>query len=109
PGETEAHALAALVRYSEARRPARVDAEGLMVPLSEQDPRLWNRERIAEADALLARAAQLGPPSARLLQAELQRTWCARGSLAEPPPWPAILRIYDDLLRLRDDPFVRVN
>src|SRR6185437_12189166 len=109
PGESEAHALAALVRYSEARRPARIDSEGLMVPLSEQDPRLWNRERIAEADALLARAAQLGPPTARLLQAELQRAWCARASLAEPPPWPVILQVYDELLQLRDDAFVRIN
>jgi RNA polymerase sigma-70 factor, ECF subfamily len=109
PGESEAHALAALVRYSEARRPARVDAKGLMVPLSEQDPRLWNRERIAEADALLARAAELGPPTARLLQAELQRAWCARPTLTERPPWPEILCIYDRLIQLRDDPFVRIN
>jgi RNA polymerase sigma-70 factor, ECF subfamily len=109
PGESEAHALAALVHYSEARRPARVDAEGLMVPLSAQDPRLWNRERIAEADALLALAAKLGPPTARLLQAELQRAWCARPTLTEPPPWREILRIYDRLIQLRDDPFVRIN
>ena len=109
PRESEAHALAALVRYSEARRPARVDSQGMMVPLSDQDPRLWSRDRIAEADALLARAAELGPPTPRLLQAELQRAWCARGKLAEPPPWPAILRIYDRLIQLRDDAFVRIN
>ena len=109
PGESEAYAIAALVRYSEARRPARVDADGLMVPLSDQDPRLWNRERITEGDALLARAAELGPPTPRLLQAELQGAWCSRSSLEEPPPWPAILHTYDRLLRLRDDPFVRIN
>ncbi|HEY7887751.1 MAG TPA: sigma-70 family RNA polymerase sigma factor [Steroidobacteraceae bacterium] len=109
PAESEAHALAALVRYSEARRPARVDSEGMMVPLSEQDPRLWDRTRIGEADALLARAAELGPPTARLLQAKLQRVWCARGSCAKSPPWPEILSIYDRLVQLRDDPFVRIN
>jgi RNA polymerase sigma-70 factor (ECF subfamily) len=109
PGEAEAHALAALVRYSEARRPARVDSQGVMVPLSAQDPRLWDRERIAEGDTLLTRAAQLAPPTARLLQAELQKAWCARRSLEEAPPWPEILRIYDGLLDLRDDPFVRIN
>lgn len=109
PGESEAHAIAALVRYSEARRPARVNAEGLMVPLSDQDPRLWNRERIAEGEALLAHAADLGPPGARLLQAELQRAWCSRRSLEEPPPWPEILSIYDRLIAHRDDPFVRIN
>jgi RNA polymerase sigma-70 factor (ECF subfamily) len=109
PGESAAHAVAAVVRYSEARRPARVDEDGVMVALSDQDPRLWNRERIAEADALLVRAAGLGPPTARLLQAELQRAWCLRHSLTEPPPWPGILRVYDRLIQLRDDPFVRVN
>jgi RNA polymerase sigma-70 factor (ECF subfamily) len=109
PGEREALAIAALVRYSEARRPARVDADGLMMPLSGQDPRLWNRERIGQADALLARAAQLGAPTARILQAELQRTWCARRSLADPAPWPEILRLYDRLAELRDDAFVRIN
>jgi RNA polymerase sigma-70 factor (ECF subfamily) len=80
-----------------------------MVPLSAQDPRLWDRERIAEGDTLLTRAAQLAPPTARLLQAELQKAWCARRSLEEAPPWPEILRIYDGLLDLRDDPFVRIN
>ena len=109
PDESEAHATAALVRYSEARRPARVDAEGLMVPLSEQDPQLWDRARIAEGEGLLARAVELGPPTARLLQAELQSAWCGRRSLAEPPPWPDILRIYDRLLEHRNDPFVRIN
>lgn len=109
PGESGAHAIAALVRYSEARRPARVNTQGLMVPLSDQDPVLWDRERIAEGEALLARAAQLGPPTARLLQAELQKAWCGRRSLAEPPPWPEILRIYDRLVAHRDDPFVRIN
>ena len=109
PGESEAYAIAAVVRYSEARRPARLDPDGLMVPLSDQDPRLWNRERIAEADALLARAAGLGPPTARLLQAELQRAWCVRPSLAEPPPWSVILAVYDRLIQHRDDPFVRIN
>jgi len=109
PGEGEVHALAALVRYSEARRPARVDSQGMMVPLSAQDPGLWDRERIAEADALLTRATELGPPTARLLQAGLQKAWCARRSLAQAPPWPEILRIYDGLLDFRDDPFVRIN
>jgi RNA polymerase sigma-70 factor, ECF subfamily len=56
PEEPEALALAALVRYAEARHPARLDGEGAMVPLSEQDSALWRRPLIEEADAHLGRA-----------------------------------------------------
>ncbi|WP_286364286.1 DUF6596 domain-containing protein, partial [Azospirillum sp. B4] len=47
PGEAEVLSLAALVRYAEARRPARLDADGASVPLAEQDPVLWRRDLIA--------------------------------------------------------------
>ena len=109
PQAGEAFALAALMRYAEARRPARVDSEGVMVPLAEQDPRLWRHDLIAEADDLLVEATRLAPRASRSLQAQLQRVWCARRSLVEPAPWPAILSVYDRLLELRDDPIVRLN
>lgn len=109
PGESDAHALAALIRYAEARRAARIDPEGCMVALADQDPRNWDATLIAEADSYLAVAKSTGTRTARFLQAELQRTWCARSSLSCAPPWAAILRIYDELLTLRDDPVVRIN
>jgi RNA polymerase sigma-70 factor, ECF subfamily len=109
PAEGEAHALAALVRYAEARRPARVDSSGVMVPLSDQDPKLWNRDLISQADASLARASELAPRSPRTLQAALHREWCARPSLEAPTPWRQILALYDRLLEQRDDAFVRLN
>ncbi|WP_211107254.1 RNA polymerase sigma factor [Azospirillum thermophilum] len=49
PQEAEVLALAALVRFAEARRPARLDGDGAMVPLSEQDPARWNRALADEA------------------------------------------------------------
>ncbi|WP_454758462.1 RNA polymerase sigma factor [Caulobacter segnis] len=107
PQEPECLAFAATVRFAEARRPARLDANGAMVPLSEQDPRLWNRPLIHEADALLRRAARLNRPGPRQLRAALHGVWCVRRSLAEPPPWSAVLALYD--LADRDDPFVRIN
>jgi RNA polymerase sigma-70 factor, ECF subfamily len=109
PEAGEVYALAALVRYAEGRRPARMDAEGVMVPLSEQDPKLWRRDLIEEADALLERAAKLAPSSARTLQAGLQAAWCSRRSLDNAAPWPLVLRLYDRLLAVRDDPIVRLN
>jgi RNA polymerase sigma-70 factor (ECF subfamily) len=109
PAEAEALALAALVRFAEARRPARVRSDGAMVPLSEQDPTAWRRDLIEEGSALLARARRIGAARPRVLQAELHATWCARRSLAEPPPWPNVLAIYDAMLTVRDDPVVRLN
>lgn len=107
PDEPECLAFAATVRFAEARRPARLDADGAMVPLSEQDPARWTWPLIRDADALLRRAAKLNRPGPRQLRAALHGVWCVRRSLAEPPPWSAVLALYD--LADRDDPFVRIN
>jgi RNA polymerase sigma-70 factor (ECF subfamily) len=109
PEEGEALALAATIRFAEARRPARCDAEGRMVPLDRQDPALWNRALIAEGDAYVRRAVAFGPAGPRLIQAAIHGTWCGRANLAEPPPWGEVLRLYDALLRQRDDAVVRLN
>jgi RNA polymerase sigma-70 factor, ECF subfamily len=109
PQSGEVHALAAQVRYAEARRPARVDGDGVMVPLSEQDPKVWRRDLIDEADGLLGEAARLAPASPRTLQARLQHVWCARRSLDEAAPWSEVLRLYDEVLEVRDDAVVRLN
>ena len=42
PDEPEVLGLAALIRFTESRRPARLDACGAMIPLSEQDVSLWD-------------------------------------------------------------------
>lgn len=109
PREPEVLALAAVVRYAEARRPARLDDTGAMIPLSEQDPTQWRRPLIDEADIYLMRAMALAPPGPRELQAAIHGAWCARQSLAEPPPWQRVLALYDTLLSCRDDPVIRLN
>ena len=58
PEEPEVLGLAALVRFAEARRPARLDDLGAMVPPSDQDVVLWRRDLIAEATALLDRSEE---------------------------------------------------
>ena len=109
PDDAAVTALAAQVRYAEARRPARLDADGFIVPLSAQDPALWRRDLIDDANRLLADAIRIAPSEPRTLQAQLQQVWCARQSLADPAPWPEVLRLYDRLLLTRDDPIVRIN
>ena len=109
PEEAEAAALAALVRFAEARRPERVDDQGLMVPLSEQDPGGWHLPLIDEANDYLRRAVAFDPNQARVLQARIHAAWCARRDLREPPPWQRVLALYDALLFRRDDAVVRLN
>lgn len=109
PNEAEPAALAAIVRFAEARRPARVDAHGVMVPIAEQHPSTWVESLIVDARGYRDRAITLQPSSPRVLQASIHAAWCARRSLADPPPWPEILALYDELLTVRDDVIVRLN
>jgi RNA polymerase sigma-70 factor, ECF subfamily len=63
PEEPEPRGLLALMLYCTARRDARRDATGGFVPLERQDPRLWDRNMVIEAEGLLtvaARAARFG-------------------------------------------------
>ncbi|HEU4653371.1 MAG TPA: hypothetical protein VFS47_05255, partial [Steroidobacteraceae bacterium] len=43
------------------------------------------------------------------MQAQIQAAWCSRTSLQDPPPWRKVLSLYDDLVAMRRDPFVRIN
>ncbi len=109
PEEPDSLALAALVRFAEARRPTRLDSRGTMVPLSEQDPRSWNHALIDEGNEYLFRAVRSGPLRPRVVQAGIHGAWCSRQSLDQPPPWRALLSLYDVLLDLEDNPVVRLN
>lgn len=109
PQEAEVLALAATIRFAEARRPARMDAEGVMVPLAEQDPELWSRPLIEDARRYCGRALGISGPGPRILQMMIHALWCGRKSLDDPPPWKAVLAAYDILVELRDDPVIRIN
>lgn len=109
PQEAEVLALAATIRFAEARRPARMDAEGVMVPLAEQDPALWSRQLIEEARRYCGRALGISGPGPRILQMMIHALWCGRKTLADPPPWKAVLAAYDILVELRDDAIIRIN
>lgn len=109
PDEADVLALAALVRFTEARRPARVDSAGRMIPLSEQDPGLWSALLIADGRAYLERGFTLSTATIRLLRAAIHAAWCTRRTFDQPPPWPKILALYDAMLALRDDPITRLN
>ncbi len=109
PDEAEVQALAAIIRFAEARRPARLAEDGSMIPLSEQDPARWSSDLIAEARRYCGRALSIGSPAPRILNMMIHALWCGRRSLDEPPPWKAVLSAYDMLLALQDNPIVTIN
>ena len=91
-----------------ARRPARTGADGRLVPLAEQDRGLWDTGLIAEGvDVLQAALARdrLGEYQAQAAIAALH----ADARTAEETDWVQIVEWYDELLRLTDNPVVRLN
>lgn len=75
--EPEAWGLAALLTFAQSRAPARVGRP--WPPLNEQDTDLWDREMIAEGEALLRRAHALGAPLGRFqLEAAIHAVHCDR-------------------------------
>jgi RNA polymerase sigma-70 factor, ECF subfamily len=93
----EALGLLALLWLCEARRPARLDAQGEFVPLERQDASAWDADLIGRADHALARAAALLAPGPFQLEAAIQAAHVERAQTGVVP-WPAIVRLYQALL-----------
>jgi RNA polymerase sigma-70 factor (ECF subfamily) len=108
PDEPEVLGLAALIRLTESRRPARMDDLGAMAPLSEQDVSQWDGRLIAEAAALLRRAAGLGRSGPYQLMAAIHATHAARRETGVTA-WGQIVTLYDYLLTVRPSPVAEVN
>lgn len=99
PEAPEPKGLLALMLYAESRRGARRDAAGGFVPLSAQDPALWSRPLLAEAEALLRAAARAGTPGRFQLEAAIQSVH-VEARLTGADRAEALLGLYDLLARL---------
>jgi RNA polymerase sigma-70 factor (ECF subfamily) len=96
PTSAEALGLLALLLHCEARRAAQFAADGSFVPLDAQDPARWDRVRIAQAEAGLARAAGLRQPGAFQLEAAIQSAHAQRAFTGRTP-WAAVAALYGAL------------
>lgn len=99
PNQAEVQGLLALMLYCEARRPARRDARGRYVPLSEQDPKQWLSPLIEEAEGHLAEAFKLGRIGRFQLEAAIQSVHAERARTGRTE-WEAVTRFYEQLLRI---------
>ena len=78
PDDPEARGLAALIEFSAARVPARIDGAGRFVPLADQDPSLWDQRLISRARVHLRAAYARGELGRFQLEAAIQAVHCAR-------------------------------
>ena len=106
PGERDAQALAALVLLHDSRRQTRVDADGALVPLDEQDRSRWNRGRIARGLDRLRLAA--GAPGPYLPQAVIAALHATAPSWQDTD-WATICAAYDRLVEITASPVARAN
>jgi RNA polymerase sigma-70 factor (ECF subfamily) len=103
----EATALVALMLLHDSRREARLDEDGDLVVLEEQDRTLWNRPQIDEALALVEEALR-GDPGPFALEAAIAAEHC-KAARAEDTNWPQIVKLYDLLSEVMPSPIVSLN
>jgi RNA polymerase sigma-70 factor (ECF subfamily) len=109
PADGEVAGLLALMLLTEARRAARVSANGELVTLAEQDRDAWDRELIAEGHALVrARLASGQAPGRYQILAAINAVH-TDARKARDTEWSQVIALYDQLIRLDPSPIVRLN
>jgi RNA polymerase sigma factor (sigma-70 family) len=108
PGATEVAGLLALMLLTDARRAARTGPLGEIVPLDQQDRRLWDRDAIAEGVELITKTLPKGQVGPYQLQAAIAAVHDEADTAAETD-WPQILALYGVLGRMTDNPMVALN
>jgi len=108
PGEAEVTGLLALMLLIDARRAARVSADGSLVRLADQDRRQWNRAMIREGQALVRRCLARNEPGAYQIQAAINAVH-SDATTAADTDWRQILTLYDHLMAVAPTPVAALN
>jgi RNA polymerase sigma-70 factor (ECF subfamily) len=108
PSEPELMGLTALMLLQHSRTAARLDAEGQIVLLEDQNRGLWDRSLILEGLALLDKAMRHRRPGPYQVQAAIAALH-ARAPRPEETEWAEIDRLYATLERLQPSPVVTLN
>ncbi|HEX5302163.1 MAG TPA: RNA polymerase sigma factor [Streptosporangiaceae bacterium] len=108
PSEPEASGLLALMLMHDARRAARLDAEGEIVTLEDQDRSLWDAALIGEGVAVLEGALRSGRPGPYQVQAAIAACHVTAAQ-ASDTDWAQIALLYGQLARFLPTPVVELN
>jgi RNA polymerase sigma-70 factor (ECF subfamily) len=106
--DVEVLGLLALMLLHESPRFGRVSATGDLILLEDQDRSLWNRDQIAEGQALVERAFAQPTVGAYAVQAAIAAVHAVSPSAAETD-WPQIVALYDLLVQAEPSPVVELN
>jgi len=104
PDEPEAVGLLALMLLAAARRDARTDGDGALVPLPAQDRTRWDAALVAEGRELVRACLRRGRPGPYQIQAAIQAV-----HTDEPTDWAQVVALYDQLLALAPTPVAALN
>lgn len=108
PDRTEALGLLALLLLQDSRRDARVDAQGDIVLLEDQDRSRWDRPQISEGLSLVPHALRRSPPGPYAVQAAIAALH-AQAPSSHATDWPQIAALYGVLARVAPSPVVELN
>ncbi|MEA2197994.1 MAG: polymerase sigma-70 factor, subfamily [Solirubrobacteraceae bacterium] len=108
PDEPEAAGLLALMLLTESRRSTRTSSDGDLVLLADQDRERWDRELIAEGQAIVRRCLRRNQPGPYQLQAAINAVH-TDAATADATDWGQILALYDELYALTPSPVVALN
>jgi RNA polymerase sigma factor (sigma-70 family) len=106
--QPKTHALLALMLLSAARIPARIDDEGNLLRLQEQNRSCWDQAMMARGMFHFSQSAAGGEVTEYHLQAGMAVCHCAAPDYRSTD-WPRILSLYDRLLEFDDSPVVALN
>ena len=108
PDEPEVRGLLALILATDARRATRVDPDGQLLRLEDQDRSLWDAAALAEADELIMDCLRGGRIGRFVLQAAIAALYAEAPSYPETD-WAQIVILYDRLLEVWPSPVVALN
>ncbi|WP_394127751.1 RNA polymerase sigma factor [Vibrio hepatarius] len=105
PNDPEIEGALALMLLTDARSTARINDDGAMVPIEEQNTSLWQQNKIDDAQRTLSNAIEKRQPGPFQIKAAITDCHMTRPS----PDWYQMSLLYQSLWRFEPTPVVALN